>query len=135
MLEMLFRPKGTRCRKNKILLALWNEINTNLERFYVIDQQGFISCEFETQALDELRNIPGTKLQEELTSYAALMDDFNAAFHDCRAFEKEYSSAMEHKTIENARILEAKKDALEERLHDIRPTIEAAQKALTALLK
>ena len=132
MFTALFRPIFKHGRKRNFLLELLNEVNTNMERFYVIDQRQFISMNFEMQAWEEARHFSGADFPSEVKEYATALEDFNRTFDDCRACEEVYSSSIENKTLEAAKVLHAKKEALEEKFKNIQPRILTAQKALRA---
>ncbi|NTV29652.1 MAG: hypothetical protein HGA80_06190 [Candidatus Omnitrophica bacterium] len=117
-----------------LLLALWDEANRNLERYYVVEQRNFITEPFDSEALDEARLLGGVKFQAELTAYASAIRDFNVALQDVKAFEGVYASGIDHKTRENAEILHAKKEALDEQFKRLYPVIVAAQKVLREML-
>ncbi len=123
-----------RCQKN-FLLNLLNEMNDNLERYFVIDQRQFISMGFEMVAWDEARHFSGLQFPPELDDYAVALEDFNRAFADSRAFEEDYSSSIDHKTLESAQVLHAKKEALAEKFKVIQPKIICAQKVLRVMME
>lgn len=84
---------------------LCQEIDRNFERMCVMDQRQFITMKFDRQG----------DAPEELTEYAAAMEGFNAAFDDHKAYEIFYSSSLDHRTRENAAILDKKYELLREK--------------------
>ncbi|MBF0618574.1 MAG: hypothetical protein HQL19_00220 [Candidatus Omnitrophica bacterium] len=130
----LLRSVFRREQKKNFILALLNEISANLEKYLVIEQRQFITMDFEVQAWEEARHFTSVDFAPEVEEYAREVERFNAAFADCRAFEEHYSSSIDQKTRANAEVLHAKKEALLEQFNVIRPKIEAAQKAVRAML-
>lgn len=135
MLGTLFGSFLKKRQRKTFLLQLYNEISSNLERYYVIDQRQFITMDFEMGAWEETRHLSGLKLPPEVVDYAFALDDFNRAFADCRAFEKTYNGDLDKKNLENAQVLHAKKEALDEKFRSIQPRIMAAQQALRAVME
>jgi len=132
MLGTLLRPFLRKRSRKNFLLSLLNEINSNLEKCYVIDQRQFITMDFEMSAWGEARHFSGVQFPEEVLDYASSLEDFNRTFADCRAFEETYTSSIDNKTLEAAKVLHAKKEALEDKFRSVQPKISAAQKALRA---
>lgn len=130
MMNILFRPLVKVSRPPNFALRLLNEMNNNLERYYVIDQRGFISAPFDLEDFQDARHYSGMTFPREVYYYAEVLETFNKLFRECREFEEMYSSGIQNKTHANAEILHAKKEALELRLKDIQGVIVAAQKAL-----
>ena len=90
--------------------ALAREIAINFERICVMEQRQFI-----TMRLDRQGTVPG-----ELMDYAVAVDAFNAAFDDHISFEKFYTSSLDHKTRDNALVLDKKHEALKEKFLHVR---------------
>ena len=134
MLSALLRPFIKKPRSKNFLLVLSEEMNTNLERYYVIDQRQFINVGFETRAWEDTKNLSGFKFSDKILDYAETLEDFNAALADIRAFEKQYSSDAATMTRENAQILHDKKETLDKKFSAIQPKIIAAQKALRMIM-
>jgi hypothetical protein len=134
MLGTLFGSFLRKRQRNIFFLNLWNEIKTNLERYHVIDQRQFITMDFKMTAWENSRHLSGVRLPAEVVDYAFALEDFNRAFADCQAFEHEYASSLDNKTLENAQILHAKKEALDDKFRSIRPKILAAEQAIRAMM-
>ncbi|MBF0485187.1 MAG: hypothetical protein HQL16_01605 [Candidatus Omnitrophica bacterium] len=130
-LKPFFRQKP---RKN-FLVALWHEINLNLERYFVVEQRQFITEPFENNACHEARTFASLKFPRELTEYAHAVDQFNALFREMKEFEAFYSSSIDKKTKENAEILHQQKESLQVMFNGLRPKIDAAQSSLRRLLE
>ena len=130
----LVGPFLRRRPQKNFLMALWNEVNGNLERYYVVEQRQFITEPFDIEAWEEARMFSRLQFSSGLLEYAAAVRDFNAALKDMKEFEGIYSSSIEKKTRANAEVLHAKKEALEEKLQYLRPVIVSAQKALREML-
>jgi hypothetical protein len=130
MLGTLLSPFLKKRSQKNFLLSLLNEINSNLEKYYVIDQRQFITMDFEMSAWEEARHFSGSQFPGEVLDYASALEDFNRTFADCRALEETYSSSIDNKTLEAAKVLHAKKEAVEEKFRSVQPKIIAAQKAL-----
>jgi hypothetical protein len=90
--------------------ALQQEVDRNFERVCVMEQRQFI-----TMKLDRQGDVP-----ESLREYVGVVEAFNAAFDDHKAFEVFYSSGLDKKTRENALILDKKHDTLREKFLDVR---------------
>jgi hypothetical protein len=135
MLGTLLSPFLKKRRQKNFLFNLWNEVNSNLERYYVIDQRQFITMDFELKTWEDVRHFFGIRLPAEVLEYASALEDFNRAFADCCAFEATYTSNIDNKTLENAQILHAKKETLDEKFRSVQPKIIAAQKALRARME
>jgi hypothetical protein len=134
MLGTLLSPLLRKSGQKNFLLRLLSEINSNLERYYVIDQRQFITMDFEMSAWEEARHFSGVQYPGDVLDYASALEDFNRAFADCRAFEVTYSASIDNKTLETAKVLHAKKEAIEEKFRSLQPRIIAAQKALRAII-
>jgi hypothetical protein len=134
MLGTLFKTFSGKRRQRNCLLSLLDEIGVNLERYYVIDQRQFISLDFEMSAWEEARHFSGVQFPREVLDYASALGDFNRTFADCRAFEETYTSSIDKKTLEAAKILHAKKETLEEKFRSVEPRIMAAQRALKVMM-
>ena len=130
----MFNPFIKKTRQKNFLLELWIEINTNLERFYVISQREFISSAFDLQAWDEAKLYSGFIFPTEVLKCAAILENFNRTFAEMRTFEEFYSSSIDNKTRANAEILHAKKEQLEEQVKVIEDAILLAQKNLRTML-
>ncbi len=134
MLSALLRPFRKKPRTKKFLLLLWEEMYTNLERYYVIDQRRFISMGFEIKAWDDARYKSGLNFPAQVLAYGAAIEDFNATLEDVHVFEKHYSLDKATMTKENAQILHDKKEVLDRKFESIQPKIIAAQNALRVIM-
>jgi hypothetical protein len=130
----LVGPFIRRRPQKNFLVALWDEVNRNLERYYVVEQRQFITEAFDIEAWEEARMFLSLAFPDALVGYAAAVRDFNAVLRDMKEFEGIYSSSIEKKTRENAHILHAKKEALDEQFQRLRPLIVSAQEALREML-
>ncbi len=124
---------GNSRQKNRYLAGLWQEVNSNLEHFYVIDQRGFVSAGFGLKAWEEALNCSGVEFGGDILGYAAVLEEFNRVFADMKQFECFYSSSMEHKTRANAEVLHSKKEALDEMARGLQPLILGAREQLRTM--
>jgi hypothetical protein len=90
--------------------AILTEIDRNFERVCVMDQRQFI-----TMKLDRQGDVP-----EKFLPYAQAVEEFNGAFDEHKSFELFYSSNLDHKTRENALVLDKKHDVLREKFLHVR---------------
>lgn len=115
-------------RKN--LLGLLDEMEKNLETYYVIDQRQFITNGFLMHQWENCKDIDLIKKHEAIKVYAASLTSFNEAFEEQRAYEQWYTSNMEHKTPDNAKKLHALKNGLMDRVKTIEAVIIPAGQVL-----
>lgn len=134
MLSLLLSPFQKKPRAKNFLLLLLEEIRTNLERYYVIDQRQFINVGFEIRAWEEAKHLSGRTFPSAITDYALAIEDFNALLEDVRSFEKDYVLDVSRQSRESAQILHDKKEALESKFYALQPRIMAAQKALRVIM-
>jgi hypothetical protein len=112
------------------LLNFLAEMEKNLEIYYVMDQRQFITTGFLMDNWARVKEVDFIKRQEYISAYAESLVTFNTAFEEQKAFEKWYSSDINHKTQENAKKLHALKHDLTERIKVLEPIIILAGQAL-----
>lgn len=117
-------------RLRKSLLGLLDEMEKNLETYYVIDQRQFIVNGFLMHEWERCKDIDLLKKHEAISVYAATLSGFNSAFDEQRSYEQWYTSNMEHKTPDNAKKLHALKNSLMERVKTLEPVIISAGQVL-----
>lgn len=110
------------------------EINTNLERFYVVEQRQFITGFFDTQAVQKTVLLSGIELPTEIYIYKESLELFNTALKDAKDFEEQSFKHVDQKTRFNAEMLHQKKEKTEELFKTLRPGIITAQKTMRDLL-
>jgi len=130
----MFNPFTKKQRQKNFILELWNEMNVNLERFYVISQRQFIASAFNLDAWEEAVAFSGFVFPQEVHKYAEVLADFNCAFVEVRTFEEFYSSSIDNKTRVNAELLHARQERLEEKVTAIQDSILGAQKIVRSML-
>jgi hypothetical protein len=100
-------------------------VDRDLEKVFVMEQRGFITMRLAGVAL------PPDGLEE----YSRVVATFNAAFDEHRSFELLYTSSVEHKTRENALVLDAKYERLNETFKLLKPVILATKEYLRSKLE
>ena len=115
---------------HKHLLAFLDEIEKNLELFYVIDQRQFVIRGFVLEMWDKVKGIDTIKRHESIAAYANALADFNQAFQSWKDYERWYTSDTQHKTPDNARKLHTLKNGLDKILKGLEAIIIPAGQAL-----
>ncbi len=105
------------------LFDLLNEMEKNLENFYVMDQRQFITQGYLTDAWDKVKDLGLIKRHETIVKYAAVMEDFNNSLKAYKEFETWYTQDINRKTPETAR-----------KLHDMKNALDAKLKGMEALI-
>ena len=130
-----------RGKLKKDLAAFLNELEKNLELFYVMDQRQFITQGFSTNAWERVKGMEMVKKYEAIGLCMRTLEGFNRLFKEHKEFEKWYAADMANKTKENALKLHHMKQDLEAQLKGIEGSIILAGQALekdmlaTGLLK
>jgi hypothetical protein len=129
---MLDIIQSWRLKKNlkKQLLALLDEMEKNLETYFVIDQRQFITGGFAMTVWEKTKDLDVVKKHADIKRYGTVLTEFNAAFAENKAYEQWYTSNIEHKTPENAKKLHALKNALDARVKTLEAIIIPAGQAL-----
>jgi hypothetical protein len=122
-----WRPKTT-LKKN--LLAFLDEMEKNLETYYVMDQRQFITVGFTMIVWEQVKNLNFIKNQESIQIYAKALLDFNNAYAEQKSYEQWYTSDLKNKSPENAKKLHALKNGLNDRVRALEVIIIPAGQAL-----
>ena len=125
-----FRSGPERLFKNFLI-----ELDENLEEAYAMEQRGFISKMFKASAIENYLASQTETLPQNVLEYIRIINEFNHAFQQMIQFESFYMSCAETKTLDNAKILHRKKEALEDQIPVIKQKILAAREALKVLKK
>ena len=119
-----------RRRIKGLLLPLLEEMEENLERFYVMDQRQFIESDFMLSAWQKAQTLQDFTFDERIKHYAYILEEFNKGYASYKEFEKWYAGDLKNKTPENAKILHAQKQELEKRMKKLDRVIIPAGQAL-----
>ena len=114
----------------KQLLAFLDEMEKNLETFFVMDQRQFITHGFRMEAWPLVKDLDIIKKQEAITAYAGAIEEFNRLFKEQKEYEQWYVSDLKNKTSDNARKLHAMKQELDTRVKAMEAIIIPAGQAL-----
>lgn len=112
----IFRKKTNEEPLKKELFAFLNELEKNLESFYVMDQRQFITQGFLLETWGNVKDRDIIKRHGSIAKYAAATEDFNHSLKAHKEFETWYTSDINHKTPDNARKLHAMKNELDLKL-------------------
>ena len=114
----------------KNLLAFLDEMEKNLENFYVMDQRQFITQGFVMAKWLLVKDEEVIKKHETILVYAHTLEGFNNLFKEYKEYEQWYASDMKNKTPENARCLHGMKHELDKQLKNMEAIIIPAGQAL-----
>ena len=98
------------------MLPLLDEMEKNLEKYYVMDQRQFIESNFDLQAWNKAQALKEFTFDERLKHYAYILEQFNTSYAAFKEFERWYVSDLKNKTAENAKKLHTQKQELETRV-------------------
>jgi len=121
-----------RCQQ-KIILGLLQEITSNLESCYVAEQLGQFKY-FATGVWERMNSARAGSWPPEILVYAKRIAAFNAALDEADAFERWYSANLDRQTLDNARILHARKEAVQERFSGLTKVVGDAKTAIQQLI-
>lgn len=107
----------------KQMLSFLDEMEKNLELFYVMDQRQFILGGFHDKAALAVESLESVKKHESIRVYLAAIRDFNNSFAAYKEYEQWYASDTQNKTQENAKKLHASKHALDNKLKTLEAII------------
>ena len=107
----------------KKLLSFLNEMEKNLETFYVMDQRQFIVGGYTMDVWDQVKDMDIIKNQAAVQTYVTALTDFNNAYKEYKEYEQWYSSDTQNKTNDNAKKLHALKNGLDQRIKPLEPVI------------
>ena len=110
----------------KDLFDFLEEMEKNLESFYVMDQRQFITHGYLTETWGQVKEMDIIKRHESLGLYARAMEDFNQSLKAHKEFEAWYIEDPTHKTPDNAKKLHAMKHELDVKLQGLEKVIIAA---------
>jgi hypothetical protein len=131
-LGLMFKNKKV---PERSLLAFWDEINRNLEKYYVVEQRQFIADPFESEVFDRLEARLAEIFSGEFTDYGMAVRAFNQEYLAVKAYEAFYASSADRKTREHALVLHEKQEALERIFVECRPNIIFARDRLRRLME
>ena len=114
----------------KQLLTFLDEMEKNLEIYYVIDQRQFITGGFIMKEWETCKELDAVKRHEAIKVYGAALTEFNKAFTENKEYEQWYSSNMDNKIPENAKKLHALKNGLMDRVKTLEAIIIPAGQTL-----
>ncbi len=114
----------------KQLLEFLDEIEKNLEIYYVMDQRQFITNPYLLEKWQKVKDLDVLKAHQEIKKYADALTDFNKAYEDYKSYEQWYSSDMKNKNAENAKKLHTLKDSLQIKIKSFEAVIITAGQVL-----
>ncbi len=91
------------------LLAFLDEMDHNLELFYVTDQRQFITKTFILDVWPTVKDTEMVRKHDSVAIYAAALLDFNAGHKAYKDYETWYTSDINNKSPENAKKLHVMK--------------------------
>ena len=100
-----------------------SEIKLNLEQAHVFDQRQFISTPFDLKAWELHRHSFQINADLPLFEYSAALDKFNLALTNLTTYQSFYSGSLENKSRENAEVLHAKKEIVDDLARGLKPLI------------
>ncbi len=122
----LFKNNSNDEQLKKGLFEFLDEMEKNLELYYVMDQRQFIIEGFLTETWGLVKDKDLIKKHNSIVVYAKSTEDFNSSFKAYKDFEAWYTSDINHKTPDNARKLHALKDVLDHQLRAMEAIIITA---------
>lgn len=125
---------GSPPRRNAVLFKCLNEINANVERFFVVEQRQFITEFFDTAEVEQLIKASEEDLPREVLTYQKSMEAFNSALKEAKDFEAQSYAEVAQRTRAIAEVLHDKKEKVEELFKTLRPIIMSAQRSMRDLL-
>jgi hypothetical protein len=117
-------------QRKKNLLAFLNEMERNLELFYVIDQRQFVTQGFSMDSWNLVKDSDMVKKHESIKIYGRSLESFNKHFKEFKEYEQWYASDMTNKTPENAKKLHAMKHDMDQKIKGLEPIIILAGQEL-----
>lgn len=117
-------------KMKKDLCAFLEEMEKNLENFYVMDQRQFITQGYAMRAWPAVKDLPCVKKHESILVCMRSLEEFNALFKEHKDYEQWYISNIENKTPDNARKLHGLKHELDKKLRAMESIIIPAGQAL-----
>lgn len=114
----------------KNLLKFLEEMEKNLETYYVMDQRQFIVHGFVMDRWQLIKDVDFIKNNKEILLYCDALNEFNKAYEEYKNFEKWYVSDLNNKSNDNARKLHGLKDGLQIRIKNFESIIIYAGQAL-----
>ena len=119
------------------LIAYLNEMEKNLELFYVMDQRQFITHGFTIEVWERVKNDEIIKKHNDIVACVQAMTDFNQQFKNYKDYEQWYVGDVNNKTPDNAKKLHAMKNDLDQKLKGmdalIIPAGQTLEKEMIAL--
>ncbi len=114
----------------KGLFAFLEEMEQNLETFYVMDQRQFITQGFALRAWKAVKDLSCIKKHESITVCMHALEEFNTMFKEHKDFEQWYTADLERKTPDNAKKLHGMKHELDKKIKALESIIIPAGQAL-----
>jgi len=112
------------------LLAFLDEMEKNLETYYVMDQRQFIIHGYEMKQWEKCKELDIVKKHEAIQVYGATLTAFNQAHQAHKEYEQWFSSNIDHKTNDNAKKLHDMKNGVVARIKTLEAVIIPAGQAL-----
>ena len=128
MVDMFDFSKEARQQKTvrRALESLHQEIEKNLESFFVMEQLGRLRF-FSLDIVDGLLGKKNFEIGDAVRVYARAAVDYHATLKDFEEYEQWYTADLGRKTKENGLILHAKKEAAEAKFPGLEKMIIAAK--------
>ncbi len=114
----------------KDLVAFLDEMEKNLETFYVMDQRQFITQGFAMRTWGAVKELACVKKHESIIVCMKALEEFNALFKEHKDFEQWYVADLQRKTPDNAKKLHGMKHELDKKLKAMESIIIPAGQAL-----
>ena len=112
------------------LLSFLDEMDRNLELFYVTDQRQFITKMFILDVWPTVKDADIVRKHAVIALYAEALMDFNTGYKAYKDYETWYTSDIKNKSPENAKKLHGMKHALDVKLKKLEALIIHAGQAL-----
>ncbi len=110
-------------------MDFYAEVAKNLESYYVMDQREYFRP-FRMEAWRTAGTIPALERSDAVREYVESLKAYNEDLAGMEEFERWYSSDVNNRTRENARILHDKKTAIAQRFPSFEGIIKKAKKAV-----
>lgn len=118
------------------LLSFLDEMDKNLELFYVMDQRQFILNGFHDQQWKYVKDLDLIKGMKCVSNYVDAIKSFNQFFTEFKAYEQWYTGDVKNKNQDNAKKLHTMKHELDMKLKGMEIIIiPAGQELERELLK
>lgn len=129
-LKIFSRLEQYRDRKKRLrgIRRLINEINENLESYYVMSQRDVRKPLLAPVWFVE--GMAGPALPAPFLEYRARVEEYNTILKEFLEYQRWYSGDIDRQTRDHALILEEKRDRVDQALRGLKPVMDAARDAL-----